>query len=299
MLTSPSGKSYIGITVKTVEKRFAKHVEHALGKRDNGVLYSAVRKYKPENFLVKTLVIANDWDYLCDLERKAIVAFKTRHPLGYNMTDGGEGVVGPKDEKTRAAIGIAQKKRFERPEERERLKKWAALGKEVLKKKYEANRIDGRAPWEHKAREKRSRVGSPEHRAKISAATKATMATPDVAAAMKRFAAERAANPEWRKKIGDSKRGKLYGKRSEEFVEKQVAGIKAAWADPVKKAQRLLRLAEARNKTKPHVEITCGNCSKLFSVPQWEARSRKPKYCSRTCWNEFKKRGSTQLSLKL
>jgi hypothetical protein len=40
------------------------------------------------------LVIANDYEYLKHLECRAIRAFGTKVPNGYNMTDGGDGVLG-------------------------------------------------------------------------------------------------------------------------------------------------------------------------------------------------------------
>lgn len=102
-LTSPSGKSYIGITTKTAEARWAKHVEHALGKRDSGYLYNALRKHGAESFAVETLVVADDTDYLRDLEKRAIVAFGTRYPFGYNVAGGGEMAPGPRSEEVRMA----------------------------------------------------------------------------------------------------------------------------------------------------------------------------------------------------
>lgn len=180
-LTSPSGKSYLGITLKSVEKRFAKHVEHALGKRENGVLYSALRKYSPETFKVESLVIANDWAYLCDLEKKAIVAFGSRYPSGYNMTDGGEGIQGKRDEKARRAISVAQRKRFERPEERLKAKLAGEKGRAAKA----AKRKPGPAPWVERKRAAHARNGSQEHRLKISLATKAAMQRPEVQAKMR------------------------------------------------------------------------------------------------------------------
>lgn len=102
-LTSPSGKSYIGITSKTVAERFYQHVKHSRiglgwGKRrgpeSNMVIHRAMRKYGAESFSIKELVRANDWEYLCDLERKVIVAFDTCAPRGYNTAEGGEGATG-------------------------------------------------------------------------------------------------------------------------------------------------------------------------------------------------------------
>lgn len=44
---------------------------------------------------LEVLVYA-DWDYLVELERKAIQKFNTRAPNGYNLTDGGDGAPGYK-----------------------------------------------------------------------------------------------------------------------------------------------------------------------------------------------------------
>src|SRR3990172_1324564 len=91
-LLFPNGKSYIGITVRTVEKRFAIHVGTAERGGDCAV-HCAIRKYGPEAILVSTLVIANA-GYLRDIEKSAINSFNTKAPLGYNMTDGGNGSLG-------------------------------------------------------------------------------------------------------------------------------------------------------------------------------------------------------------
>src|SRR5262249_28878353 len=71
-LTSPSGKSYIGITIKTFEERWAKHIEHAMGKRANGALYAALRKYGPDAFRHEVLAECDDWSRLCKMEIQAI-----------------------------------------------------------------------------------------------------------------------------------------------------------------------------------------------------------------------------------
>jgi hypothetical protein len=245
-LTSPSGKSYIGISSKTAAIRFLKHTEHALGKRQNGVLYSALRKYDPNSFKVETLVIANDWKYLCDLEIKVIAAFGTKYPNGYNMTDGGEGVVGPRDSIFSEKVSIAQKKRFERPEELAKMRKFGEKARAVNSAKHAANRVNGKAPWEVREFESKSRSGSVEHRAKISASVKAAMATPQVAEKMKACAQARSANPEWRGKISASKRGKKSRPCSEERKAKISAARTAEWSDPIIRERRLAGLAKAR-----------------------------------------------------
>ncbi len=89
-LTSPSGKSYIGITMKTAEERFRRHVVHmAMGRRN--AIHRAINKYGHEKFKVKTLAISNDRNYLRLIEKRAISAYETIYPNGYNLTGGGEG----------------------------------------------------------------------------------------------------------------------------------------------------------------------------------------------------------------
>lgn len=93
MIESPSGKQYIGITSKNIQARWRMHKTHALRSAD-GALQKAIQKYGHENMAVKVLVIADSYAYLKELEVKAIAAFNTKVPNGYNMTDGGDGVLG-------------------------------------------------------------------------------------------------------------------------------------------------------------------------------------------------------------
>lgn len=93
MIESPSGKQYIGITSKSVQARWRMHKTHALRSAE-GALQKAIQKYGADNMSVKVLVLADSYEYLKELEVKAIVAFNTKVPNGYNMTDGGDGVLG-------------------------------------------------------------------------------------------------------------------------------------------------------------------------------------------------------------
>lgn len=110
LLTFPNGKRYIGITSKTATRRRIVHMHHARKGR-RGALQAAIRKHGA--FEMRTLLIASDWEYLCEMERRAIVAFETRSPAGYNMTDGGEGIVGvERTEEQRRRMSEARKGRF-------------------------------------------------------------------------------------------------------------------------------------------------------------------------------------------
>lgn len=90
-LDFPNGKSYVGITSKTALKRFTDHASNA--RRPSFAVHHAIKKYGVSSVVLNTLVIG-DWEYLCEAEKRAIVVFNTKAPSGYNLTDGGEGVVG-------------------------------------------------------------------------------------------------------------------------------------------------------------------------------------------------------------
>lgn len=84
-----NGKKYVGQTVKTVELRFK---EHAWG--EHTVIGRAIRKYGKENFrygVLKSCASKDEMDYW---EKYFIVALRTKLPMGYNCTNGGEGIVG-------------------------------------------------------------------------------------------------------------------------------------------------------------------------------------------------------------
>jgi group I intron endonuclease len=121
-IESPSGKKYIGITSRSLKERWRVHRAHA-NRSVEGYLQNALRKYGPKSFIVKELVIANNYEYLKDLEVKAIKSFNTKAPHGYNMTDGGDGVFGVViTEEGRSRRRAAQKKSFQDPARRQRHK---------------------------------------------------------------------------------------------------------------------------------------------------------------------------------
>jgi hypothetical protein len=104
-LTFPNGKSYIGITKRTAAIRFAEHVKVSRAGKKQCAVHHAILKYGADVVMVETLAVGN-WPYLITIEVKAIALFGTRPPHGYNLTRGGEGVVGF-DQITRAKMGAA------------------------------------------------------------------------------------------------------------------------------------------------------------------------------------------------
>lgn len=85
-LDFPDGKAYIGITTKSVEHRFKAHACNArTGRRAR--LYAAWRKHGAPRLTV--LAILEDRE-LASTEIRAIAAYGTLAPNGYNMTPGGD-----------------------------------------------------------------------------------------------------------------------------------------------------------------------------------------------------------------
>ena len=85
MLTSPSGKSYIGQTIRSIEERFKAHQKESSRCM---AIYNAIKKYGWENF-------EKDY-YECpyeDLnfdEELLIREMGTLAPKGYNLKEGGD-----------------------------------------------------------------------------------------------------------------------------------------------------------------------------------------------------------------
>ena len=84
MLTSPSGKSYIGQTIRDIHKRLE---EHQLPSSKCVAVYNAIQKYGWEN-------VKKEWyevpDEELDFYEEMLVALLgTLAPGGYNLKEGG------------------------------------------------------------------------------------------------------------------------------------------------------------------------------------------------------------------
>lgn len=89
-LEFPNGKKYVGITTMLIPQyRLRYH-----SKRVGSLLGRAICKCGIDQ--VRFLILEQDlfWKELCILERYYIRKYKTRSPNGYNLTDGGEGIIG-------------------------------------------------------------------------------------------------------------------------------------------------------------------------------------------------------------
>jgi hypothetical protein len=82
-----TGRSYIGMTTKTLNRR---SYEHRLSK-DGTLFHKAIKKYGSDDFEWKVLYESKEEDALFKKERLFIKVFNTMLPHGYNMATGGKG----------------------------------------------------------------------------------------------------------------------------------------------------------------------------------------------------------------
>lgn len=97
-----NGKSYIGITTRTVSRRWYEHcnVANSCGK----LLAKAINKYGEQAFEIMPIASAKTLENLKEVEKDLIVQFGTKVPNGYNLTDGGDGVFGFKHDPEQVKI---------------------------------------------------------------------------------------------------------------------------------------------------------------------------------------------------
>jgi group I intron endonuclease len=136
-----NGKQYVGIS-KNLKRRWGQHVS------SNGsapALHSAIKKYGVEGFIFSHICDAFDFEAACDIERMLIQQHNTKSPNGYNLTDGGEGVVGrpmtneEKEVKRKTAIAFISSLSAE-----ERAKKFGTKGKKFTKEQIEKIRASNK-----------------------------------------------------------------------------------------------------------------------------------------------------------
>lgn len=95
LLTSPAGKSYIGITTN-LKRRMKAHVKMA-ETMTGYMLHNAIRKYGWDNIQKTILMETDDIDLLKTAEIIEIVSRQTHlSQFGYNLTMGGDGMLGHK-----------------------------------------------------------------------------------------------------------------------------------------------------------------------------------------------------------
>lgn len=88
-----NGKSYIGKTIKTIKVRQSWH-QGVASRGEGWSFHNALRKYGLSAFDWSIVFETNDPDLLSVMEQEFIRRYKTKRPHGYNLTDGGDGIIG-------------------------------------------------------------------------------------------------------------------------------------------------------------------------------------------------------------
>jgi group I intron endonuclease len=107
-----NGKAYIGITAGTLRRRWLAHLSDAAAERRGSLLHRAIRKYGVGAFRIEVLATAVDLRELKVLERALIAAHGTfvTAGRGYNLTAGGEGMLGYKaSQEARAKMSLSRR----------------------------------------------------------------------------------------------------------------------------------------------------------------------------------------------
>lgn len=89
-----NNKKYVGYTSTSIEKRLKRHFYDSsrdCPRRGNYPILNAIRKYKQDNFIIKTLEEFDNKELALLSEKKWIKELKTQdNTIGYNIADGGQ-----------------------------------------------------------------------------------------------------------------------------------------------------------------------------------------------------------------
>ncbi|HEY6019873.1 MAG TPA: GIY-YIG nuclease family protein [Candidatus Paceibacterota bacterium] len=225
-LIFPNGKCYVGISRDPV-KRLLGHIKTSL-KGSKHALPSALRKYGEPR--LKILAKTDSYVEAFALERNYIAQLKTKCPHGYNMTDGGDGVVGLPLE-VRQAIGRKLSALYNDPKFR---KKMRAIVKASGPKVSAANKAFYATEAGKEVMRRRSVSEWRKNIAEVNRKEKA----PATKRKMKRAMKRNWQNPEYRAKVNAAREAKQAWLRMNdpEWVAqiraKRSVAMKAKWSDP-------------------------------------------------------------------
>lgn len=226
-LTFTSGKCYVGVTGKP-QHRLRQHQSRS----DMGAEYAlnnAWRKYGEP----KMTILAETSDHAAAflMEKHFIKTMKTKAPHGYNMTDGGEGVVGRTEESLKNQ-GRRWKKRYaEDAPFREKIK---ASAVKAGPKVSAANKRFYATPEGQELLKKRTNSAWREN---IAAANKRPK-TPEQKQAMRDATKAKWKDPEYRRKVNlarDAKQAALQASDPQWVAKRKEArskSMKERWKDP-------------------------------------------------------------------
>lgn len=192
LLTSPSGKKYVGITSKTLAARWSNHCWRAR-RGSTFVLHAAIRRYGPESFKVEVIEETETWEEVCEREKFWIIELQSKAPNGYNLTDGGDGTIGFSQE-VRDKMSASQTGKKHSDETRAKMSA-AAKGRKLSEETRARMSAAAKSrPIEHRAKLSEAQKGrkySDESRLKMSITRKGRKHTEEARAKMSKISMER------------------------------------------------------------------------------------------------------------
>jgi len=209
-------KIYIGQTKFNVQYRILEHLRYD----GNTYFNKALKKYGIEVFDISIIDTAETKEELDEKEKYWIKFYNCKAPNGYNLTDGGDGVINPSEE-SRKKMSEARKGKHPAKESVEKMIKSKtgkplkyAPGKKLVRDKKISEAIKGRLPWNKGKRD----VYSEETLRKMREAKEGKHHSEEHNRKLKGPKSK-----ECKEKIGDALRGK---KQSPQIVEKRMKAIK-------------------------------------------------------------------------
>ena len=200
-----NGKCYVGKTIHSMTFRSESHRRDAEG-GSPWVFHKAIRKYGWDTFEWSILTEDDDDEFLCFMEKKWIKKLGTKVPNGYNVTDGGDGVIGwSRTEKQRESLSQA------------------------LSRYWESDASD-------KQREIVKRPHTEEHKRKISESKKGTPLSDEHKEKLRLANIGKVMDEETKRKISNTLKGKVF---SEEYRRKLSLANKGKTRPKVKEAALL------------------------------------------------------------
>ena len=212
-----TGKGYVGWTSRTARDRWRDHLSSVNKKYGCPRLSNSIRKHGSAAFTLRTLYRVETAEEAKKLEIRCIAKLGTKHPCGYNLTAGGDGMTNPTSE-TRRKMSEARKGSRRSVETRRKMS-LAALGN--------TNAL-GTCP-SPETRRKLSLIKqnqSLETRRKIGLAHKGKILSPETKQKLSLARRGKALSKETRRKIGLAHKGKRV---SEETRLQMSLGAKRRW----------------------------------------------------------------------
>jgi len=214
-------KKYVGLTIQTINERYRQHINSSINGSSH-TIHNAIRKHGQNNFIIYELDSCDDVEQLKEREKFWIKILETKSK-GYNNTDGGDGSPGRVlSEESKKKMSEAAILRFSDPKQR---KKTSNTTKEGMKRWWNDMTKEEQDNWIERCKKRPEGYKPPpmseNHKRAISKANKGNK----YALGIKRSEETKAklsknrkgkgtgknnamANPENRKKVSDSKRGK-------------------------------------------------------------------------------------------